>query len=101
MCRPGPIDRSQAHGTRLTAAVNLASGKLKMIQHTAGGAYSYNFSMGRGVKSCRNLVHAGRDYFSILHHHRSKRATSTMRDILNRQLNRFMNELVSVHSCSL
>jgi hypothetical protein len=52
--------------------------------------------MGRGIKSRRNLVHAGRDDLSIFDDHCAK-GSAAMRKILNRQLNRFLNEFVSVH----
>jgi hypothetical protein len=56
--------------------------------------------MGCGIKRCRDLVHAGGDDLSILHYHRSKGTAFTVRDILFRELNRFMDEFVSVHPCS-
>src|SRR5579864_8363767 len=93
---PGPVDRAKAHGARFTAAVNLAPGKLKMIQHAAGRAYRHNFSMGRRIKSCGNLIHAGGDDLSIFDHNRGKWPSATVY-VINRQLNRFKNKFVTVH----
>jgi hypothetical protein len=53
--------------------------------------------MGRGIKSCRNLIHAGSNDPAILDDHRSKRTAFTVGNILNRQLDCFLDEFASVH----
>src|ERR1700720_1159039 len=85
VCRPGPVDCAQAHGTWFTATVNLTPGKLEVACRTARCSYSNNFSMCRGIKSCRDLIHPCRDDLSLFHHQRSKGSASALH-ILDRQL---------------
>src|SRR6185503_17865989 len=67
-----PINRTEAHGTRLAAREDIAVRQVDAIEHGACLANSDDFGMGAGIGCGSDLVPPLRDNPVIAHDHRPK-----------------------------
>src|SRR5208337_3132256 len=83
---PGPVDRSQAHGTRLAGSVDLAAFKVEDAKFLAGVANGADFGMRRGIVGGSYLICAFGYDCAVFHDDRAEWATASRVDIIDREL---------------
>src|SRR5882757_2744974 len=80
-----PINRTQAHRTRLASGVKLAVSKLKCTERPAGRANRNDFGVRGGIVRSGDAVGAFTDYAAVLRHQRRKRSAASRPDIFKRE----------------
>jgi hypothetical protein len=84
---PGPVDGSQAHGTRLAGSVDLAAFKIEDAKFLAGIANGADFGMRGGIVGGSNLIRAFGNNRAVFHNDRAEGATASRVDVIDRELN--------------
>ena len=90
--RARPVQRPQAHGARLAAAVDLATVQLEGAQRFAGVADRDDLGVGSRVVGGRHEVRARGQDLPISDHHRTERAAAPRGDVLGREGDRLGQE---------
>ena len=87
-----PIERTEAHRARLARGVDRTTRKVKGAQLTTGVAYRHHLGVCRRVVVWHHTIGASAKEFTIAHDDSSK-GTSTLIDILRREVNSHLHKL--------
>src|ERR1051326_2121497 len=85
--RTGPVNGTQAHGTRFATGINFAAIQLKSIQLLACLSYGNHLGMGRRVIARRDHINTLGDYLCVEHDDAPKRSAVALLHSLSRKLN--------------
>ncbi len=93
--RPSPIDRAQAHRTRLTRGVQVATLQLERSQLGASLPYGDDFCVGRWIVGSRDPVGPRGYYSPVLHDQCGKRSAVPGTDVFYSYFNGLAHEVGS------
>ncbi len=74
--RAGPVDCALAHGARLASGIEVAAGKLKIMESAAGFANGDDFGVRGGIVARSDAVCSLSDNAAIIHDQRRERAAA-------------------------